>query len=54
MLRFAALHGIKPMKQEFPMSVEGITQAMKTLKEGGMRYRGVLIPESGSGEKASL
>jgi len=46
MLQFAALHGIKPMTQEFPMTVEGITKAMKTLSEGGMRYRGVLIPEA--------
>lgn len=45
MLNFAALHGIKPITQEFPMSVEGITEAMKTLDEGKMRYRAVLVPK---------
>src|SRR3954471_4327681 len=45
MLQFAARNGIKPMLNRFPMSVEGITEAMRTLNEGGMRYRGVLVPE---------
>ncbi|KAF2475438.1 GroES-like protein [Lindgomyces ingoldianus] len=44
MLEFASLHKIKPILMEFPMSEEGITEAMETLKRGRMRYRGVLIP----------
>lgn len=46
MLKFAALHNIKPISQSFPMNVDGITKAMKQLADGNMRYRGVLIPES--------
>jgi D-arabinose 1-dehydrogenase-like Zn-dependent alcohol dehydrogenase len=45
MIDFAALHGIKPINMEFPMTVEGITQAMDTLRDGKMRYRGVLVPQ---------
>jgi len=45
MLAFAAQHGIKPTLMKFPMSVDGITKAMKTLNDGEMRYRGVLLPE---------
>jgi D-arabinose 1-dehydrogenase-like Zn-dependent alcohol dehydrogenase len=43
MIEFAGLHGIKPIIEEFPMSVEGITVAMERLKEGKMRYRAVLV-----------
>ena len=46
MLQFAAQHKVKPILMEFPMSEEGIEKAMDTLSEGGMRYRGVLIPEN--------
>jgi len=42
MIEFAGLHGIKPIIEEFPMSVEGITEAMERLKAGKMRYRAVL------------
>ncbi|KAL4866729.1 hypothetical protein BDV12DRAFT_172546 [Aspergillus spectabilis] len=45
MLEFAAFHGIKPMVVRYPMSVEGISDAIKTLEEGKMRYRGVLSTE---------
>lgn len=45
MLEFAALHGVKPIIQKFPMTVEGIEKAMKTLDDGEMRYRGVLVPQ---------
>lgn len=45
MLDFSALHKIEPILEKFPMSVEGITQAMDKLNDGGMRYRGVLIPQ---------
>jgi D-arabinose 1-dehydrogenase-like Zn-dependent alcohol dehydrogenase len=46
MLQFAAQHHIKPINMEFPMTEEGITEAMNKLREGGMRYRGVLIPKN--------
>lgn len=46
MLDFAALHSIKPINMEFPLTQEGITKAMDTLREGKMRYRGVLIPQN--------
>ncbi|KAG2419093.1 hypothetical protein HFD88_002197 [Aspergillus terreus] len=45
MLEFAAFHGIKPMKMTFPMTVDGIHDAFKTLEDGKMRYRGILIPK---------
>jgi D-arabinose 1-dehydrogenase-like Zn-dependent alcohol dehydrogenase len=45
MLRFAAHHGIKPINMEYPMTTEGITEAMETLEKGGMRYRGILKPQ---------
>ena len=45
MLEFAALHSIKPIIMEFPLNVEGITDAMNTLRDGKMRYRGVLKPQ---------
>ncbi|KAF1833636.1 GroES-like protein [Decorospora gaudefroyi] len=45
MLAFAALHGIKPIIMEFPLTQDGIEDAMKTLEEGKMRYRGVLRPQ---------
>lgn len=45
MLDFAALHGIKPVIMKFPMTEQGITEAMNTLRDGKMRYRGVLIPQ---------
>jgi D-arabinose 1-dehydrogenase-like Zn-dependent alcohol dehydrogenase len=45
MLEFAARHGIKPIIETFPMTVEGITESMKKLEEGKMRYRGVLIAQ---------
>lgn len=45
MLQFAALHGIKPIIMEYPMTEEGIEEAMTTLRDGKMRYRGVLVPQ---------
>jgi D-arabinose 1-dehydrogenase-like Zn-dependent alcohol dehydrogenase len=45
MLEFAALHGIKPILMQFPLNEEGIEDAMATLRDGKMRYRGVLIPQ---------
>ncbi|RDW84201.1 NAD(P)-dependent alcohol dehydrogenase [Aspergillus mulundensis] len=46
MLEFAALHGIAPLVEEFPMSEEGILEAMGRLERGEVRYRAVLIPEN--------
>jgi D-arabinose 1-dehydrogenase-like Zn-dependent alcohol dehydrogenase len=43
MLEFAALHNIKPVKMRFPLTLEGVKDSLKTLEEGKMRYRGVLI-----------
>ena len=45
MLEFAALHNIKPIVMEFPMTESGIEEAMSTLRDGKMRYRGVLKPQ---------
>ncbi|KAF2835557.1 GroES-like protein, partial [Patellaria atrata CBS 101060] len=42
MMRFAALHGIKPVIEEFPMTLEGAKQALEKLKKGKVRYRAVL------------
>jgi len=43
MLNFAALHGIQPVIEEFPMSVEGIENAMARLEQGRIRYRAVMV-----------
>ena len=43
MLEFAARHGVKPKTMEWPMNAEGIEAALGTLKEGRMRYRGVIV-----------
>jgi len=45
MLAFSALHGIKPITMEFPLTESGIEEAMATLRDGKMRYRGVLKPQ---------
>ncbi|KAL4066912.1 chaperonin 10-like protein [Scleroderma yunnanense] len=47
MLRFAALHGISPVIQEFPLTLEGIEEAIDKLEKGQIRYRAVLVaPET--------
>ncbi|PSK58674.1 NADP-dependent alcohol dehydrogenase-like protein 2 [Elsinoe australis] len=46
MLLFAARHNIKPIIQKFEMSEAGITDAMKKLDEGNVRYRAVLVPKA--------
>ncbi|RDW61018.1 putative NADP-dependent alcohol dehydrogenase C 2 [Coleophoma cylindrospora] len=43
MLTFAAHHKILPMIEQFPMTEAGITEAMKKLADGKMRYRGVVV-----------
>ncbi|EAW08980.1 NAD(P)-dependent alcohol dehydrogenase [Aspergillus clavatus NRRL 1] len=45
MLEFAALHNIKPIIMTYPLNEEGIQDCLKTLEEGKMRYRGVLIAD---------
>ncbi|KAI5792021.1 chaperonin 10-like protein [Geopyxis carbonaria] len=42
MLKFAARHDVKPIIEEFPMSVEGIEAAYDKLENGHIRYRAVL------------
>ncbi|KAJ5699143.1 hypothetical protein N7462_001148 [Penicillium macrosclerotiorum] len=46
MLEFAAIHNIKPVKMKFPMTLKGVEESLKTLEEGRMRYRGVLVSEN--------
>ena len=41
-LKFAASHGIKAALQAYRLDKAGIEQAMADLREGRMRYRGVL------------
>ncbi|KAJ9192375.1 hypothetical protein DTO166G4_7246 [Paecilomyces variotii] len=45
MLRFVVLHGMRPIIVKFPLNKGGIEAAFKTLEEGRMRYRGVLVSE---------
>ena len=45
MLEFAARNHVKPILNMYPMTVDGITDAMQTLRDGNMRYRGVVVPE---------
>lgn len=43
MLRFVARHSVKPIVMTFPLNSNGIQEAMGTLRQGKMRYRGVLV-----------
>ncbi|KIW93165.1 uncharacterized protein Z519_05770 [Cladophialophora bantiana CBS 173.52] len=43
MLDFAAVHGLRPIIQTFPLTESGVDEAFKTLESGKMRYRGVLV-----------
>ncbi|KAH6609946.1 alcohol dehydrogenase [Trichoderma cornu-damae] len=43
MLDFVVLHGIKPTVMTWPLDTKGVEDAMQTLREGKMRYRGVLV-----------
>jgi len=45
MLAFAAHHQIRPIIEQFPMTVEGITESMKKLEEGKIRYRAVVVAQ---------
>ena len=43
MLRFAAHHNVKPVTETFEFSEEGLGQCLGRMKEGKLRYRGVLV-----------
>ncbi|KAJ7628947.1 chaperonin 10-like protein [Roridomyces roridus] len=43
MLQFAAAHQVKPIIEHFPMTKAGVEEGMARLREGRMRYRGVLV-----------
>jgi len=43
MLEFAAKNAVKPKVHKFTMDLEGVEEAFSVLKEGKMRYRGVLV-----------
>ena len=43
MLQFAAKNGIKPQIEKFPLTLTGVKDAMQKLRDGKMRYRGVLV-----------
>lgn len=45
MLHFAAQHHVEPIIQQFPLTVEGIEEAMRKLERGEVRYRAVLVAE---------
>lgn len=45
MLEFAAQHKIQAIIEQFPLNVEGITEAMTKLEAGKMRYRAVLVAQ---------
>lgn len=45
LLDFASKKKIAPTIMTFPLTVAGIEEAMDTLREGKMRYRGVLVRE---------
>ncbi|KAE8354357.1 chaperonin 10-like protein [Aspergillus coremiiformis] len=45
LVQFAAEKNIKPTVMKFPFNETGIADAMQTLREGKMRYRGVLVRE---------
>jgi D-arabinose 1-dehydrogenase-like Zn-dependent alcohol dehydrogenase len=45
MLDFAVHHNIRPVIMKWPMNEKGIEDAMTTLREGRMRYRGVVVVE---------
>ncbi|RFU75060.1 nadp-dependent alcohol dehydrogenase [Trichoderma arundinaceum] len=43
MLEFAARNDVRPVTMMFPLNKIGIEDSMRTLSEGKMRYRGVLV-----------
>lgn len=47
MLKYAARHLIKPIVMTFALNLDGIEEAMETLRQGKMRYRGGLVHDQG-------
>jgi D-arabinose 1-dehydrogenase-like Zn-dependent alcohol dehydrogenase len=45
MLEFAVKNNIRPVTMEWPMTAEGITEALQVLRDGKMRYRGVVVAQ---------
>lgn len=45
MIQFAARHQVKPVIMKFPMTKDGIEDAIRMLEEGKIRYRAVLVPQ---------
>lgn len=45
MLRFAARQGVKPIIEKFPMTRAGVEEAMAKLRDGKVRYRGVMVAQ---------
>ncbi|KAJ5641661.1 hypothetical protein N7490_005661 [Penicillium lividum] len=43
LMQFAAAKKIVPTTMTFPLNREGVEEAMETLRQGKMRYRGVLV-----------
>lgn len=43
MLDFAARHKIEPIIEKFPMTEDGIKEALDRLSSGNIRYRGVVL-----------
>lgn len=52
MLHFVAQHHVEPIVEEFPLTVEGIEEAMKRLDSGEVRYRAVLVAEPKASERS--
>ncbi|KAI0148422.1 GroES-like protein [Xylariaceae sp. FL1272] len=48
MLQFASRHNIVPVIEQFPMNNDGLKEAFHKLETGNMRYRGVLVQQSGA------
>lgn len=46
MLKFAARHGIRPILEKFPMTLDGINAAYTKLENGTIRYRAVMTNEA--------
>lgn len=46
LLEFAAHKKITPVVMTFPLTIDGVETAMQTLRDGKMRYRGVLVKET--------
>ncbi|KAJ7253161.1 hypothetical protein C8J57DRAFT_1349017, partial [Mycena rebaudengoi] len=43
MLEFAAVHKVQPIIEHFPLTRNGVEEGMARLRDGKMRYRGVLV-----------